>query len=573
MKKFFQIFLGLSVFFFLSFVTFHANELYKLKRQMKFKIPKQVDAQKPIVVIIPSYNNSKYYEWNLRSIFNQKYDNFRVIYINDASTDDTYEKVQSFVQKSPHHIKVTLINNPTNQGTLATLYNAIHTCSDDEIIIPVEGSDALAHDGVLDTINRVYSSGDVWMTYGNYLDYPSYAQSPKICQEIALRVLYRNAHRSAPWVTSHLRTYYAGLFKKIKLQDFLYKGNFLPQETDRCIMIPLLEMSGPHVHFIKETLYLYNRQTPCNDQKVNLKLEAVYHGHLKTLPSYSRLETLVNKKQSHNKDAELVIFSYDRPLQLWALLESIQLYASNISKLSVIYKTSSEAFEKGYTKVKDKFPQAHFLKEDNNDAQSFRSLFLKTAFSEAPDSASYILFSVDDILLTGHIDVASCVQKMQQTKAYGFFISLGKNIRYSYTHKTPLPLPPHVALGPQAYAWQFGLGEYEWDYPHSLDLVLYRKADIKKTLEKLSFNNPPTLESNWAQKSRKKRMGICFETSRCVNIPMNLASPSTKSHNTTYSTNELLNLFNQNKKMNIKPLHYNVSSSRHIDYIPSFIER
>jgi glycosyltransferase involved in cell wall biosynthesis len=41
------------------------------------------------VFIIPSYNNSDWYEYNIKSIAKQHYDNWRAIYIDDASTDGT----------------------------------------------------------------------------------------------------------------------------------------------------------------------------------------------------------------------------------------------------------------------------------------------------------------------------------------------------------------------------------------------------------------------------------------------------------------------------------------------------
>ena len=45
--------------------------------------------ERSIVVIIPSYNNVRWVEKNLMSVFEQKYENFRVIYIDDCSTDGT----------------------------------------------------------------------------------------------------------------------------------------------------------------------------------------------------------------------------------------------------------------------------------------------------------------------------------------------------------------------------------------------------------------------------------------------------------------------------------------------------
>ncbi len=42
---------------------------------------------KQFTIVIPSYNNIEYYERNLESILNQDYADYRVYYIDDASTD------------------------------------------------------------------------------------------------------------------------------------------------------------------------------------------------------------------------------------------------------------------------------------------------------------------------------------------------------------------------------------------------------------------------------------------------------------------------------------------------------
>ncbi len=41
------------------------------------------------VIVIPSNNNKDWYQKNLDSVFNQRYLNYRVIYIDDGSTDNT----------------------------------------------------------------------------------------------------------------------------------------------------------------------------------------------------------------------------------------------------------------------------------------------------------------------------------------------------------------------------------------------------------------------------------------------------------------------------------------------------
>jgi len=251
-----------------------------------------VKEQKPFVIIIPSYNNSAYCEKNLRSVFSQKYENYRVIYIDDASTDDTFSKVTAIVSSLNQENRCTLIKNPTNKGALENLYQAIHSCLDHEIIVTVDGDDFLAHEEVLSTLNAAYANPDVWMTYGNYLDYPTFKQKPLICKKIARSVVKQNSYRKHPWVSSHLRTFYASLFKKIEKEDLLLEGKFLPMAWDLAFMFPLLEMSGEHALFIKSTLYLYNRTNPLNDHKVNFELQTKCAHHVRNKTPYSRLNKL-----------------------------------------------------------------------------------------------------------------------------------------------------------------------------------------------------------------------------------------------------------------------------------------
>ncbi len=284
MKKFikpllFLVLIGLAI-------SIFAPRKEKTKKSAKIPL-----AQKSFVVIIPSYNNAAYCAQNLLSVFSQDYPNFRIIYIDDASKDATYEVAKSLIEASPLRERVTLIHNETNQGALKNIYTAVHSCKNEEIIVTVDGDDFFAHSGVLSRLNKAYSNPSIWMTYGNYLDYPTYKQDPLICKPFPSKVIRNNTFRASPWVSSHLRTFYAGLFKKIPVSDFLFEGVFLPMGWDLAFMLPMLEMSGVHCLFIDEVLYLYNRSNPINDHKKNLKLQASCAEHVRRLPAYSPLQT------------------------------------------------------------------------------------------------------------------------------------------------------------------------------------------------------------------------------------------------------------------------------------------
>lgn len=267
--------------------------LYTERKARKAQIKREaLHEKKSFVVLVPSYNNSRWCTKNLRSILTQEYPNFRVVYIDDASNDGTYEQVSDLLAQEDSAHRVTLIHNEQRRGVLSNLYHAIRQCHDEEIIVTVDGDDFLAHEGVLKKLNSVYADHDVWMTYGSFLDYPSYRQSVVKTAPVPKQVIASQSYRKYEWVSSHLRTFYAKLFKQIKSEDLKLQGEFLPMAGDLAFMFPMLEMSGRHARYLPDILYLYNRANPLNEHKVDVHLQARCAAHVRSLPTYGRLKVL-----------------------------------------------------------------------------------------------------------------------------------------------------------------------------------------------------------------------------------------------------------------------------------------
>lgn len=219
--------------------------------------------EKPFVIVIPSYNNKEWCTRNLESVFSQEYSNFRLIYIDDASSDSTYDLVKEYTEKSGQIERVTLIHNKTRLGALANYYHAIWSCDPREIIVELDGDDWLANSQVLATLNKAYQNPDVWVTYGQFIVYPEGGIG--WVSEVPQNIVSRNAFREYRWLTTHLRTYYAALFQKIEKQDFLLDGEFFSMAGDLARMFPIIEMAGRHSHCISDILYVYNIATSIND--------------------------------------------------------------------------------------------------------------------------------------------------------------------------------------------------------------------------------------------------------------------------------------------------------------------
>ena len=251
--------------------------------------------EKPIVIFIPSYNNEKWCQKNLLSTI-QNYSNYRIIYVDDCSTDSTALEVEHFKQDFPDHApKVTFIKNNTRKGVVANAYAVISECKDEEIIVSLDGDDFLYNEHVLEKINQVYSSSpNIWLTYGSITTWPHDAPVFKTHMIPNEFIESFDGIRRWPYVAGHLRTFYARLFKKIRKESLLYNNEFYSMAGDIAIMTPMMEMARERHAFIPDILYIYNTSNPLSDHNVNRKLQLDLHNYIQELAPYERLDDLWN---------------------------------------------------------------------------------------------------------------------------------------------------------------------------------------------------------------------------------------------------------------------------------------
>ncbi len=257
---------------------------------MLFFTAQAVVEEKPIVLLITSYNNSQWYKKNLDAAFAQNYSNFRIIYIDDCSSDRTAELVEQYIQERGWADRVTLIKNKERKLKMENFYNAVHElCKGNEIVMDYDGDDWCIKPEVLSIINKAYENPNVWLTYGSYVNWPQ--DQGCCCKLIPEDIIKRNAYREFQWVSSHAKTFYAWLFKKIQPEDLQYQGKFVSMACDVAFMFPMLEMSGGRFVFIPEVLYIYNRANAINDDKVNIQYQLFIDNFIRTKPRYQPLSS------------------------------------------------------------------------------------------------------------------------------------------------------------------------------------------------------------------------------------------------------------------------------------------
>lgn len=269
---------------------------------------------------------------------------------------------------------------------------------------------------------------------------------------------------------------------------------------------------------------------------------------------------------------ELVVFSYDRPMQLYAFLESLQ-HGSNLHQTSVIFRCSGQEYRNAYEEVFKAFANVKGI-EQTNPPYDFKSLLIQTAFCS--ESADYITFAVDDNIVTDLIDFEECAQALETSNAFAFYLRMGKNIEDCWStnaYDRDCPLPPMVKENGQIYAWIFASGLGDWAYPQSLDMTIFRKLDIEDHLEAGAYFNPNMLEDYLGSVPHQK-IGLCFRRSRALNLPLNIVSSTTATGHLNISAEYLLQLFNAGLKIDITPLFQYQNRSTHVlRFNPTFVKR
>lgn len=86
-------------------------------------------------VVIPVFNKEKYIKETILSVLNQTYDNYEIIIINDASTDNSLKIIEEVISD-----KAVIINNKNNLG-LSASRNIGFEASSDKFVAFLDGDD------------------------------------------------------------------------------------------------------------------------------------------------------------------------------------------------------------------------------------------------------------------------------------------------------------------------------------------------------------------------------------------------------------------------------------------------
>ena len=230
-------------------------------------LPRKVEQK--IVIISPTYNSERYINNCIESVASQDYDNYEMIVIDDASTDNTYN-----IAKRWESDKIKVIRNEENKGAVRNQIESIRKyCKEDDIVMFLDGDDSFINDNeILHFYNNLYD-GTTEFTYGSC--YSMVDRIPLIAQnypeEVKQSKEYRKYKFNWNMPYTHLRTFKAGLLNDIDDSNFQDKNkNWYKAGGDGSIFYSLIEQADPDkVKVVSDILYNYNDINPLNDYKIN----------------------------------------------------------------------------------------------------------------------------------------------------------------------------------------------------------------------------------------------------------------------------------------------------------------
>ena len=258
-----------------------------------------------------------------------------------------------------------------------------------------------------------------------------------------------------------------------------------------------------------------------------------------------------------------LIFSKNRACQLDLLLRSINENFTHISNdIRIIYTYTDSEFEKGYSKLIDKFPDCIWYEQVD---------FQKDTMFALSQSKEHVCFFVDDNVVYNKPNIFGyqieyLINNIEEACCFSFRLGLNTITQAPYANPPrildikQIPFAEILADDKQILGWLWNkLPTYgnNFGYPFSVDGHIYNTKSIIDCLD-YEFDTPNALEGRFPIKKLKPAM-LCLTKSCVVNNPINLVGSSNNDagHWWGHTLEELNTNFIKGKIINLASIYKN----------------
>ena len=240
-----------------------------------------------IIIVTTLYNAANYIGKCISSIKAQTHKNFVCYITDDISTDNSIEELTKTIGVDNRFILYKNKVKAYQPGNYDYVIRDNKNIDDYDIIVELDGDDWFPDSKVLDRIIKVYEDKDIWIANGSFVYSDGRAGFAQAQTNF-------NNLRSSVFSASHVRTWRAGLWRKIKQQDLKDSSNtYWKVAGDLSFMYPMLEMAGEKRYkFMTDVNYVYNEETPLNDHKVHMPLVDHICKTIRLMRPYNLIDTI-----------------------------------------------------------------------------------------------------------------------------------------------------------------------------------------------------------------------------------------------------------------------------------------
>ncbi len=223
----------------------------------------------------------------------------------------------------------------------------------------------------------------------------------------------------------------------------------------------------------------------------------------------------------------IIIFSYNRAMQLNSLLESIIKHVKDTQfHTTVVYNSGNDFYEEGYQLLKKRYSAKNisFVREAKSQHKFGKTLLWwrnlyryikyerlrnpKSNFKELTEhiinqsSAEFFMFLVDDVLIFRDISIPRKVFERIQQHPMDTVYSISNAYNWLYKPSSLEEIDKNL------YAWNFYKNDSkkEWSFPFSVTGKIFSSSFLKKVLPLVAYSNPSTMESYVCDYVRERKM-------------------------------------------------------------------
>ncbi len=274
----------------------------------------------------------------------------------------------------------------------------------------------------------------------------------------------------------------------------------------------------------------------------SLGLEKVYYENI--IKGYKEIFGLHKKYGRFPLNDQLcaIVVSKDRAMQLHALLSSYFYYTQNPAPLNILYTYSSEEHKQAYKILQKEFEKLPVVFIFENEFANQLKDIIKNAEGDR------IFFMTDDGIFLDHYDLNDCLQFDPLNNIFSLRLGVDFDFCYSYNIKQLVPgfTKEDSWQKLKSWTWADMKNSPDWIYPLSVDATIFLRKEIELILANISFKSPNSLEAQMQLYNDLFicRKGICYETTKYVNVPCNIVQNEFDNIFTgAYSVSALLDRF------------------------------